>query len=151
MLQEHMRFAYQEKIERRRFSMRAVQLIETNRVRVMWLAVALALFTALSYLLIQLGILGVGDLQTAEGPAIALVAAGCYLIGGLLILVQRRWLWIVGAVINALVILFFIMAYLNRPLVMFSVGGLITKVAELLLEVSLLYLIITDGSVSSAK
>jgi hypothetical protein len=79
----------------------------------------------------MLGTLGVGDLQTAEGPAIALVAAGCYLMGGLMILLHRRWLWIVGAVINALVI-------------MFSAGGLTTKAAQLLLEVCLLYLIITD-------
>jgi hypothetical protein len=114
-------------------------------MRVMWLAVALALFSALSYLLIQLSMLGVGDLQTAGALAIPLVAAGCYLIGGLLILVRRRWLCIVGAVINAFVILIFFMAYLNRPLVMFSVGGLTTKVAQLLLEGCLLYLIITDG------
>jgi hypothetical protein len=72
------------------------------------------------------------------------VAAGSYLLGGLLILVHSRWLWIVGAVINALVILFFVMAYQNRPTVMFSPGGLATKAAQLLLEVSLLYLIITD-------
>jgi len=71
------------------------------------------------------------------------VAAGGYLLGGLLILVRRRWLWIVGAVINALVILLFVMAYLNRPAVMFSPGGLITKAAQLLLEVVLLALIIT--------
>jgi hypothetical protein len=117
----------------------------TNRVRVMWLAVMLALFTALSYLLIQLGVLGVGDLQPTEGPAaIVYVAAGGYLLGGLLILVRRRWLWIVGAVINALVILFFFTAYQHRPAVMFSPGGLVTKVAQLLLEASLLYLIITD-------
>jgi hypothetical protein len=57
----------------------------TASMRVMWLAVVLALFAALSYLLIQLSMLGVGDLQTAGGPAIALVAAGCYLVGGLLI------------------------------------------------------------------
>ncbi len=104
--------------------MNAVQHTHTNTVTmcVMWLAVALALFAALSYLLIQLGMLGVGDLQTAGAPTIPLVAAGCYLIGGLLILVHRRWLWIVGAVINAFVILIFFMAYLNRPLVMFSAG-----------------------------
>jgi hypothetical protein len=118
--------------------MRAVQL------RVMWLAVALALIAALSYLLIQLGMIGVGDLKPTEGPAaIVFVAAGSYLLGGLLILVGRRWLWIVGAVINALVILFFVMAYVNRPEVMFSPGGLVIKAAQLLLEVCLLYLIIT--------
>ena len=132
-------------LESRRFSMNAVQQTHTNRVRVMWLAVALALIAALSYIMIQLGMLGVGDLQPAEGSAaIVYVAAGSYLLGGLLILVRSRWLWTVGAVINALVILFFVMAYQNRPAVMFSPGGLATKAAELLLEVSLLYLITTD-------
>ena len=79
-------------LERRRFSMNAVQPTSTYRVRVMWLAVGLALLAAVSYILIQLGILGVGDLQTSEGPAaIVYVAAGSYLVGGLLILVRRRW------------------------------------------------------------
>jgi hypothetical protein len=50
----------------------------------------------------------------------------------------------VDAVINALVILFFVMAYQHRPAVMFSPGGLTTKAAQLLLEVTLLYLIMTD-------
>jgi hypothetical protein len=94
-------------------------------------------------MLIHFRILGVGDLRPVEGPDIIVyVAAGCYLLGGLLILLRRRWLWITGAVINALVILFFVMAYANRPAVMFSPGGLTTKAAQLLLEVSLLYLII---------
>ena len=125
--------------------MNAVQQTYTNRVRVMWLAVALALIAAISYIMIQLGMLGAGDLQPAEGPAaIVYVAAGSYLLGGLLILIRRRWLWIVGAAINALVILFFVMAYQHRPEVMFSPGGLATKAAQVLLEVSLLYLIITD-------
>ena len=116
---------------------------QARRLPVMWLAVALALVAAVSYLLIQLGILGVGDLKTAEGPAaIVYVAAGSYLLGALLILVRRRWLWIIGAVINALVILFFVMMYLNRPAVMFSPGGLTTKIAQLLLEVCLLALIL---------
>jgi hypothetical protein len=124
--------------------MNVVQQAYTNRVRVMWLAVVLALIAALSYMMIQLGMLGVGDLQPTEGPpAIVYVAAGSYLLGGLLILVRRRWLWIVGAVINALVILFFIMAYMHRPAVIFSPGGLATKAAQLLLEACLLYLIIT--------
>ena len=94
---------------------------KTTRVLVMWLAVGLAQLAAISYLLIQLDILGVGDLQpTARPAAIVYVAAGGYLLGGLLILVRRRWLWIVGAEINTLVILFFVMAYLHRPAVMFS-------------------------------
>jgi len=43
--------------------MSAVQQTNNNRVRVMWLAVALALIAAFSYLLIQLGLLAVGDLS----------------------------------------------------------------------------------------
>src|SRR5947209_19638750 len=107
--------------------MKIVQQIQTNRWRVIWLAVALALMAAFSYLMIQLGVLSVGDLKPSEQPpVIVLVAAGCYVLGGLLILARRRWLWIVGAVINALVILFFAMAYIHRPAVMFSAGGLVT-------------------------
>jgi hypothetical protein len=124
--------------------MSTVHQTHPNRVRVMWLAVGLALLATISYLLIQLGILGVGDLQPTEDPAaMVYVAAGGYLLGGLLILVRRRWLWIVGAVINVLVILFFIMMYLHRPTVLFSPGGLTTKTAQLLLEGCLLALIVT--------
>jgi hypothetical protein len=87
----------------------------------------------------------VGDLQTEEQPAtIIYVAAGSYLLGGLLILFQRRWLWITGAVINAMVMLVFFNAYLQRPAVLLSPGGLLSKTAQLLLELVLIYLIITD-------
>ncbi|MEZ4669293.1 MAG: hypothetical protein R3E39_15415 [Anaerolineae bacterium] len=115
------------------------------RVRVLWLAVILALAAALAYILIALKVLAVGDLQTTEGPpAIVLVAAGSYVVGGLLIVAGRRWLWILGAIINALVILFFFRMYQDRPSVMFSPGGLISKAAQLLLEASLIYLIVVS-------
>jgi hypothetical protein len=124
----------------------AVEQARPPRVRVLGLAVALAVIAALAYVLINLNVLAVGDVQPAEdGGVIIYVAAGSYLIGGLLILTRRRWLWAVGAVMNALVILFFIQMYQNRPAVLFSPGGLATKAAQLLLEVSLIYLIIADG------
>ena len=108
----------------------------------MWTAVALALLTALSYILMQLNVLGVGDLQTDEKPAgIIYVAAGCYLVGGLLILTRNRWLLLFGAFINAMVILFFFNMYQNRPAVMLSPGGLVSKIAQVLLEVALIYVI----------
>ncbi len=114
-------------------------------VRVMWLAVALAVVAAVSYVLIGFKLLAVGDLQTAEASAtIIYVAARSYLLGGLLILLRRRWLLMIGAVINALVMLAFVSAYLDRPAMLFSPGGLATKAAQLLLEASLIYLIITD-------
>lgn len=111
-----------------------------------WLAVALAVLSSLSYVLIGLGVLGVGDLTPSERPAgIIVAAAGGYLLGGLLILVRRRSLWIIGAGINALVILFFVLGYQDRPAVLFSAGGLVSKAAEVALEVVLLYLIVTGA------
>jgi hypothetical protein len=114
----------------------------TNNTRVMWIAVALALLTALSYILMQFNILGVGDLKVAQDSgAIIYVAAGCYLVGGLLILLCNRWLLLFGTFINAMVILFFFNMYQNRPAVMFSPGGLVSKIAQILLEVALIYVI----------
>lgn len=125
--------------------MNALQHNKTKRGPIIWLAVGLALLATLSYLLIQLGALGVGNLRPAEMPSVIVsVAASGYLLGGLLILARRRWLWIAGAMINALVILFFVLAYLHRPAVLFSPGGLVTKMVELLLEGCLLALIVTS-------
>jgi hypothetical protein len=116
----------------------------------LWTAVALALLTALSYILMQFKFLGVGDLQMGEKPAgIIYVAAGCYLLGGLLILLRNRWLLLFGAFINAMVILFFFNMYQDRPAVMFSPGGLVSKVAQILLEVTLIY-VITESWKKSA-
>lgn len=113
-----------------------------NHIRVMWIAVGLATFTALAYILMALNLLAVGDLQMDERPAtIIYVAAGCYLLGGLLILLHNRWLLIFGAFINAMVILFFFNLYQDRPAVMFSPGGLISKIVQILLEVTLIYVI----------
>ena len=113
-----------------------------NHVRIMWMAVVLAFFTAISYVLMALNILRVGDLNMDEEPAVIIyVAAGCYLLGGLLILLRNRGLLIFGATINALVILFFFNMYKARPAVMFSPGGLASKIAQILLEVALIYVI----------
>lgn len=110
--------------------------------RALWIAVALALVAAISYVLMALNILGVGDLQMDEKPAaIIYVAAACYLLGGLLILLRNRWLLLFGAFINAMVVLFFVNLYQDRPAVMFSPGGLVSKIAQILLEGALLYII----------
>jgi hypothetical protein len=120
------------------------QSTQTSNTRIVWTATALAIFTSIAYVLIALGILPVGNPQVAsDGGPIIYVAAGCYIVGGLLILVRRQWLWIIGVVINALVVLFYFMMYQARPEVLFSAGGLATKIPQLLLEVVLLYLIIS--------
>jgi hypothetical protein len=122
--------------------MNTVSSRNKNHARILWVAVALALFTAMSYVLIAFNVLGVGDLQINEKPAgIIFVAAGCYLLGGLLILLSNRWLLLFGTFINAMVILFFFNMYQGRPAVMFSPGGLVSKIAQILLEVALIYVI----------
>lgn len=89
-----------------------IRLKKSGYARVIWLAVVLALIAAVAYVMIAMGILGVGDLNVGQDAGtIVYVAAGSYLLGGLLILVHRRWLWIVGVLINALVVLFFFNMY----------------------------------------
>lgn len=125
--------------------MNALQQTNTNFVRWMWLGVALALSAAFAYVLMGFRVLGVGDVRVAdEGGSIIYVAAACYLVGGLLILVRNRWLWIFGAGMNALVMLFYFQMYAARPQVLLSPGGLISKAAQLLLEGILIYLIVRD-------
>ena len=126
--------------------MQTLRSFTDTRSRALWLAVGLALLAALAYVLIAAGLLAVGDLRLAEeGGAIVNVAAASYLIGGLLILSRRRWLWAVGAVVNALVILFFFQLYLERPAVLLSPGGVISKAAQVLLEGALLCLIFVEA------
>ena len=120
--------------------MNTAQRSNTNHTRILWAAVALAIFIALSYVLMAFNILSVGDLQLAQDAGIIIyVAAGCYLVGALLILLRSRWLLLFGAFINAMVILFFLNLYQDRPDVMFSPGGLISKIAQILLEAALIY------------
>ncbi len=124
--------------------MNATRTTQSNQRLAVWLATGLALCAALAYLLIAWKVLAVGDLNMTEAPpAIVYVAAGCYVLGGLLILLRNRVLLIFGVLINAAVILFFYNLYQNRPIVMFSPGGVITKAAQIVLEGVLLYLIIT--------
>ena len=123
--------------------MNTIKQSKSIQPRALWLAVGLAIFTALAYILMAANLLGVGDLQMDERPAgIIYFAAGCYLLGGLLILLRNRWLLLFGAFINAMVILFFFNLYQNRPAVIFSPGGLISKILQISLEVALIYVIV---------
>lgn len=109
------------------------------------LTISLAFLAAFIYILLAAGVMKIETLTPEEAPAgIIWAAAAGYLLGGVLILRNKRWLWITGAVINAMVMMMFFSAYAERPEVLFSAGGLITKTAQLILEAGLIYLILKN-------
>ena len=109
----------------------------------MLLCLVLAMISALAYVFLILGIFQVGDMFPEEGvPVYFFIVPAGYVIGGLLILLKKRWLWIIGAVLNFIPIMVFYMAYAGRPDIILSAPGLITKIAQILLEIGLIYLIL---------
>jgi hypothetical protein len=106
---------------------------------------ALAFVAAIVYILMARGIMHAGDLSPGdEGlPPYFYIVPGGYILGGLLILVKKRWLWITGAVINGFGIAMFYGAYYAKPEIMLSAPGLITKIAQIAMEIGLIYLIAT--------
>jgi hypothetical protein len=105
---------------------------------------ALAGAAAVVYFLMGVGVLTAGNLATEDVPtAIPYIAGGCYIAGGLLIFLRKRWLWITGLVINTLVMVIFFTAYAGKPDIMFSLPGLTTKIAQVILDAGLIYLIAT--------
>ena len=105
----------------------------------------LAFIAAVFYLLLGAGIITAGSLTgTPVTRAFIYVAAGCYILGGLLILAKKRWLWIVGLLMNTLVIAIFFIMYRNNSAVMLSLPGLGTKIPQIILEVGLVYLVATN-------
>ncbi|MGL4648578.1 MAG: hypothetical protein ACRC1H_04155 [Caldilineaceae bacterium] len=116
----------------------------THRNMLIWISVGLALAAALSYVAMALGWLETNVVLDEAGKVIPWVAAGGYALGALLILLRRRWLWIVGWVINTLVIWMFFSMHAAEPQVLWSAGGIVSKSAQILLALALLDLIVVD-------
>jgi hypothetical protein len=113
--------------------------------RIMISCMVLAFIAAVFYVLLATGIITAGLGGTDATRIIIFVAGGCYILGGLLILAKKRWLWIIGLVMNTLVIAIFFMMYRNNPAVMLSLPGLGTKIPQIILDVGLVYLIATHN------
>jgi hypothetical protein len=104
----------------------------------------LAFIAAVFYVLLAAGIIAVPSLASKDWQhVLVFVAGGCYILGGLLILAKKRWLWIIGLVMNTLVMVFFFVMYSKNPAVILSLPGLGTKIPQIILEVGLVYLIAT--------
>ncbi len=131
----------------RRFALRS-QLMK----RLVTACFILALVAALGYGLMGIGVISPGDTGTGGGPpAFEWIMLAGYIIGGVLLFLRKRWLWITGACLNAAVILGFIIMYAGKPSVMFSAPGLLTKIPQILLEAGLIYLIIKYKKPATAK
>ena len=101
---------------------------------------ALAFVAAAFYFLTGSGIIRPGNLDSGKG-FITFIIGGFYILGGFLILLRKRWLWLIGLVANSLAIIGFFSFYNQRPDVMFSAPGLGTKIPQIILEAVLVYLI----------
>ena len=116
---------------------------ERKMKRIMIICLVLAIFAAVVYFLMATRTITVPTLSSEDKPAaIVYAAAGCYALGGLLILAKKRGLWIFGLAMNTLVIAVFFMMYNQKPDVMFSLAGMATKIPQILLEVGLVSLIV---------
>lgn len=112
---------------------------------IMIACLVLALISALAYILMINRVIEPGNLVEEEGPlspALYFIPTG-YIIGGILIFLKKRWLWMTGAFVNAFGIIVFYVTYANQPDVMWSAPGLIAKIAQIFLEAGLIYLIVT--------
>jgi hypothetical protein len=120
--------------------------------RVLFGCFLLAWIAALFYFLLGFGAINVPAIKAENAPAgMAYAAGGCYALGGLLVLARKRWLWMTGLLMNTLVIVIFFLMYREKPDIMLSLPGLGTKIAQILLEIGLVYLIAGYKKKSSSK
>ena len=125
---------------------------DTLMKNLMYFCLGLALVAALGYFLMGISVIHPGNLN-GEGAPLGFdwIATGGYVVGGALILLKKRNLWITGAVINAIVIVGFYAMYHNQSDVMLSAPGLITKIPQILLEIGLISLILQSRRVRNIK
>ena len=109
---------------------------------VLYTATGLALIAAVFYFLTAAGIIHPGSLSSGGHSTILYIIGGLYFLGGFLVLLKKKWLWIIGLVANTIAIVVFYLFYNQKPDIMFSAPGLGTKIPQLFLEAALIYLII---------
>ena len=112
-----------------------------------WYSIAASLVAVVVYILAGAGVLYAGDItETGEAPPFIFFVAGAYyVLTAYLLILEKRWLRITLAVLNALVILIFFQIWYARPDVLTSAAGLGTKIPQFLLEIGLIYLVLRTG------
>lgn len=117
-------------------------------------AAAVSAVTALLYALIGVGVLTVVEPGTSdEGDMLAfgLPAAGAFLVGSLLlVLFDHRVLWLLGAILQVIVLVGYVaMAGIRTP--QFEVWGILIKVTQLVLFCSLSFLVLRSPEVEAGR
>jgi uncharacterized membrane protein len=117
--------------------------------KVVWVCLVLALAAALGYFLMGAGVIRAGDPNLSDAASgsdapwgFDWIAGGFYVVAGLALLLKKRWISIALAVINLIPIVVFYLMWAGRPDIMWSAPGLITKIAQILLEIGLVYLLV---------
>ncbi len=106
----------------------------------------LALVAAIGYFLMGAGVTHAADLTLTDAPpGFTWVAGAFYVICGLLVFINIRWLTITLLVINFIPIVAFYVMWAGRGDVLSSMPGLMTKIPQILLEAGLAYLFLKAG------
>ena len=119
--------------------------------KIMYISLALAMIAALGYFLMGINAIHAADLTQEDAPpGFVWIACAFYVISGLLLLQKKRWMLIALSIINVFPIAVFYLMWADRTDVMSSAPGLITKIAQILLEAGLIYLIVKFRQETSA-
>ena len=107
----------------------------------------LALIAAIGYFLMGAGVIHAADLTLKDAPpAFAWIAGVFYLAAGTVLFLNKRWVPVALVIINVFPVLIFYVMWRSRWDVMFSAPGLITKIAQILLEIGLIFVLVNKKS-----
>ena len=121
----------------------AITTAQKQRRTIRYLAAAIAAVTAVMYLLIGFGVLHVVDQATPDAPSLldfGLMAGAAFALGALLLLtMDRRVLWVLGAILQVGVIVMYVVVGQQRTPA-FELWGITIKILQVALLGALLYL-----------
>lgn len=114
------------------------------REAVNWEVVGLSGLPALLYLLIGANVVSLGEITREEQRAVGLPATAVFAGGAIVAATwHERWLWIVGAVgLAAIIVMYFSLASQREP--PYEMWGIMIRVAQRPLLAGLVYLAITS-------
>ena len=117
--------------------------------KLLWACSALAFAATVGYFLMGAGVIHAAGLTLKDAPpAFAWTAGVFYLAAGILLFLKKRWIPTALVIINIFPVLIFYVMWRGRSDVMLSAPGLITKIAQILLEIGLIFALVNTKSVA---